>query len=135
MSGEVIRLNIIEVYNLKFKDIFEDLSLVIPENTIVSISGPNNCGKTTLIRILSREIITENILIKYPNQVTDDLEVNLILKGNNTLTAANHPFHNPLNIGTLTISSSLPIKSISKFLLIFTISPVLYAFICLFKIG
>ena len=63
MSGEVIRLNIIEVYNLKFKDIFEDLSLVIPENTIVSISGPNNCGKTTLIRILSREIITENILI------------------------------------------------------------------------
>ena len=63
MSGEVIRLNIIEVYNLKFKNIFEDLSLVIPENTIVSISGPNNCGKTTLIRILSREIITENILI------------------------------------------------------------------------
>ena len=56
-------MNIIEVYNLKFKDIFEDLSLVIPENTIVSISGPNNCGKTTLIRILSREIITENILI------------------------------------------------------------------------
>ena len=56
-------MNIIEVYNLKFKNIFEDLSLVIPENTIVSISGPNNCGKTTLIRILSREIITENILI------------------------------------------------------------------------
>ena len=69
MSGEVIRLNIIEVYNLKFKDIFEDLSLVIPENTIVSISGPNNCGKTTLIRILSREIITENILI---NEKTSD---------------------------------------------------------------
>ena len=63
MSGEVIRLNIIEVYNLKFKNIFEDLSLVIPENTIISISGPNNCGKTTLIRVLSREIITENILI------------------------------------------------------------------------
>ena len=56
-------MNILEVKNLNYKDIFNNLSFVVPENKIISISGPNNCGKTTLIRILNREIITDDILI------------------------------------------------------------------------
>ena len=76
------------------------------DRIIINYSDTLKSITLTLNNVNLKTDLTENILIKYPNQVTDDLEVNLILKGNNTLTAANHPFHNPLNIGTLTISSS-----------------------------
>lgn len=47
---------ILSVKNLDYsyddKLIFDNLSFFIEKNTINSIIGPNNCGKTTLIRIL-----------------------------------------------------------------------------------
>ncbi len=47
-----------------------------------------------------------NIRINYPPSVNpDDLKVNLILKGNNSLVATHHPYLNPRNIGELIISS------------------------------
>ena len=54
---------IIEVDNLTINPLFSDFSLFIPENNFVTISGPNNCGKTTLMRILNREVITDNTIL------------------------------------------------------------------------
>ena len=48
------------IQDLLYWDLFDNLSMEIKENDFVTISGPNNCGKTTLLRILNREIITEN---------------------------------------------------------------------------
>lgn len=48
--------NIAEINNLEYKDLFQKLCLKIEKNKFVTISGSNNCGKTTLIRILNKEI-------------------------------------------------------------------------------
>ena len=56
---------ILNINNIKYNDIFEDLSIYIEKNTITAISGSNKCGKTTLMRILNRNIHTEaNIIYK-----------------------------------------------------------------------
>lgn len=39
-------------YIINDKILFDDISIDIKENTITTISGKNNCGKTTLFRIL-----------------------------------------------------------------------------------
>lgn len=54
---------IVEITNLNYKDLFENLSITIEENKFVTISGPNNCGKTTLIRMLSKLISTNESII------------------------------------------------------------------------
>lgn len=46
-------INSIEVKNLTYKKIFENFDISIEKNKFITISGPNNCGKTTLIKILS----------------------------------------------------------------------------------
>ena len=50
----------ITIANFYYHNLFENLSLEIEENTFSVIAGPNNCGKTTLIRILNREIIIDD---------------------------------------------------------------------------
>ena len=50
----------IQIANFYYQHLFHNLSLTVEKNKFVVITGPNNCGKTTLARILSREIITEN---------------------------------------------------------------------------
>lgn len=45
---------IIEVDDLSINPLFSNLSLSIPENSFVTVSGQNNCGKTTLMRILNK---------------------------------------------------------------------------------
>ena len=52
--------NAIEIANFYYQNLFENFSLCIQENSFSVLSGPNNCGKTTLIRVLNREIITES---------------------------------------------------------------------------
>ena len=55
---------ILNINNLKYDSLFQDISIYIEKNTITAISGPNNCGKTTLFKILSRAIkIKENIIL------------------------------------------------------------------------
>jgi len=46
--------NIITVKDLNYRP-FNNLNIQIKENSFVAISGPNNSGKTTLMRILNRE--------------------------------------------------------------------------------
>ncbi len=54
--------NAITIANFYYHNLFENFSLTVENNSFVVLSGPNNCGKTTLIRILSREIITEEAI-------------------------------------------------------------------------
>lgn len=55
--------NSIMLYNFFDDYLFENLNILVPKDKFIAISGPNNCGKTTLLRILNREIITENKII------------------------------------------------------------------------
>lgn len=63
--------NIIEIKNLNYNNIFIDFNIEFQSNKFISISGPNNCGKTTLIRILSRQIITQDTIQLLSNKIED----------------------------------------------------------------
>ncbi len=62
LCGDIMCL--LEIKNLTFnfgkKKIFDNLNLNINHQSFVSISGKNTCGKTTLIKLLSGNIITDN---------------------------------------------------------------------------
>lgn len=51
--------NIIEIKNLTYKNIFSDFSINLPKNKFISISGSNNSGKTTLAKILDKELLAD----------------------------------------------------------------------------
>lgn len=61
--------NIIEIRNLNYNNIFIDFNVAFPNNKFISISGPNNCGKTTLIRILDRQLVTRNSVYLSSNRI------------------------------------------------------------------
>ena len=54
---------IIKITNLNYLDIFHNFNISLPSQKFISISGPNNCGKTTLIRILSGELFQNKSII------------------------------------------------------------------------
>lgn len=62
---------IIEINNFSDDNLFENLTINIEKNTITTISGGNSCGKTTLMRILNREIITENNILLNNKSIND----------------------------------------------------------------
>ena len=62
---------ILNINNLKYNNIFKDLSIYIGKNTITAISGSNNCGKTTLMRILSRNIKTDTNIVYRGKEIKD----------------------------------------------------------------
>ena len=41
---------ILNINNLTYLNIFENLSIYLEKNKIITISGQNNCGKTTLFK-------------------------------------------------------------------------------------
>ncbi len=47
---------IIEIYNLTLSDLLNKLTISVDKNDFITISGPNNCGKTALFRILNKEL-------------------------------------------------------------------------------
>ena len=48
-------MSILKITNINYKNILNNLSLNIEENKFITISGANNSGKTTLMRIINRE--------------------------------------------------------------------------------
>ena len=54
---------IIEINSFSDDKLFENLTINVEKNTITTISGSNSCGKTTLMRILNREVITDNTIL------------------------------------------------------------------------
>lgn len=63
--------DIIKIESLNCKNIFEDLNLNIKEKQFISISGNNKSGKTTLIKILSRNIKTNNTITLYDKNINE----------------------------------------------------------------
>ena len=55
--------NLIEIHDLKYsrgpRVIFEDLNLAIKRGEITAIMGPSGTGKTTLLRLITRQIIPQ----------------------------------------------------------------------------
>lgn len=49
----------IRISHFYYQDLFDNFSLSIPNNQFITVSGPNNCGKTSLMRILNRDIIVD----------------------------------------------------------------------------
>ena len=47
---------LIEIKKLTYNNIFNNFSISFPLEKLIYISGPNNCGKTTLIRTIDKEI-------------------------------------------------------------------------------
>ena len=54
---------IIEINNFSDDNLFKNMDISIEKNKISCISGANSCGKTTLIRILNRDIIADNDIL------------------------------------------------------------------------
>ena len=54
-------MNIIEAYNINYLDIFHNLDINIKEGEFVNIVGKNNIGKSTLIKLLSGELLTDKL--------------------------------------------------------------------------
>lgn len=61
--------NAIEIANFYYQNLFDNFSLAIKENTFSVLAGPNNCGKTTLIRILNRELIVDDSITILGNEI------------------------------------------------------------------
>ena len=47
---------ILNINDICYKDLFQNITLNIEKGKLETISGANNCGKTTLVRILDRQI-------------------------------------------------------------------------------
>ncbi len=62
---------ILNINDLKLGNLFNNLSIYIEKNKFIVISGPNNCGKTTLLRILSRELEIPGNIILYDKNIYD----------------------------------------------------------------
>ena len=97
----IVSINKSNSYEISMADGVEESSHQI------NINYSDNLQNLTLIlnNVNLKTDDVYNIKINYPNSFEDNLKINLILKGNNSLIAKNHPYNNTRNIGELTISS------------------------------
>ena len=82
---------LLSVTNLSYLNLFDNISFQIDSGKFIMISGPNNCGKTTLIRILSGQIpVTKSIkllgmfLEEYPQNLWKEITGMIIPQDNST---------------------------------------------------
>ena len=66
--------NCIKIIDLNYLDIFNNFNLEIQDNKFTIISGSNNCGKTTLIRIIDGQIKCNSKILLY-NKNYDDYKL------------------------------------------------------------
>lgn len=57
--------NCIEILGLNYLNIFNDFSIAIENEKFITVSGSNNCGKTTLIRIIDGQVPINNTITLY----------------------------------------------------------------------
>lgn len=76
-------MNIIETHNLNYKSLnkvlFNNINLEIEEGSFTSIIGQNECGKSTLLKILSGSIISNNY-VKINNILVNKFNIEEIMK-------------------------------------------------------
>lgn len=82
---------LLEVSNLCYQDLFENISFQVEQGKFITVSGANNCGKTTLIRILSGQISTEQTIKllgmyieEYPQNLWKEITGTIIPQDNPT---------------------------------------------------
>ena len=82
-------MELLEITNLKYQNIIEDISFQVKAGQFITISGGNNCGKTTLIRILSGQIkVKETIKLlgtyieEYPQNLWKEITGTIIPQDN-----------------------------------------------------
>ena len=63
--------NCIKIIDLNYLDVFNNFNLEIQNNKFTIISGSNNCGKTTLIRIIDGQIKCNGTILLYDKQIND----------------------------------------------------------------
>ena len=66
--------NIISIEHLNYKNIFHDFSMKIEKNKFITISGANNCGKTTLLRMIDGRTSVYDC-IKLENQYIEEYKL------------------------------------------------------------
>lgn len=73
---------LLNINDLCYLDLFNNLNMYIEKNTINTISGPNNCGKTTLMRILDRTIKINTNIVIHGKEINEykDLEYSKIIQ-------------------------------------------------------
>ena len=54
--------NYIKINNLTSIDLYNNLNLIVPLNKFITITGPNNSGKSTLLKLLNKDIEINNTI-------------------------------------------------------------------------
>lgn len=53
---------LIEIKKLTYYDLFNNFNITLPKDNLIYLAGPNNCGKTTLVRILNKRLKSKFII-------------------------------------------------------------------------
>ena len=85
------------VKNLSYEKIFSNLSVDFKSNKLNFIAGPNSCGKTTLIKILSKQIHLENT-IYYNNKLLENYSSDKIYNLYQTILADDNYYFNYFSV-------------------------------------
>lgn len=74
--------NIIEISNLSLPYAFQEFNLSFERNKLTIITGPNNCGKTTIIKCIIGQIFTDNTVYIFSRELEyyRITELNMLMK-------------------------------------------------------
>lgn len=74
--------NVIEIINLSLPYAFQKFNISFERNKLIAVTGPNNCGKTTLIRSIIGQIFTDNTIYIFSQELEyyRITELNVIMK-------------------------------------------------------
>lgn len=61
----------IEILGLNYLNLFKNFNIKLKKNTYSTISGSNNCGKTTLIRLIDGQLYSRNTISLYGKPYDD----------------------------------------------------------------
>ena len=64
--------NYIKINHLTSIDLYNNLNLIVPLNKFITITGPNNSGKSTLLKLLNKDIEINNTIFINNSNVTID---------------------------------------------------------------